>query len=73
MFFNKKIIILFQTFGVGSLSIPTFLLPSWINSIKRLELVPHTIAASIEAEAFLAAHSDLVGVDLLLPDQHGVL
>ena len=35
--------------------------------------MPHNIAASIEAEAFLAAHPDLVGVDLLLPDQHGVL
>jgi len=35
--------------------------------------MPHNIAESIEAEAFLAAHPDLVGVDLLLPDQHGVL
>ncbi|MBT3437818.1 MAG: glutamine synthetase [Oceanospirillaceae bacterium] len=35
--------------------------------------MPHTIALSSEAEAFLAVHPDLVSVDLLLPDQHGVL
>jgi glutamine synthetase len=35
--------------------------------------MPHTIAHASEAEAFLAAHPDLVSVDLLLPDQHGVL
>ena len=33
----------------------------------------HAIASSSEAEAFLAVHPDLVSVDLLLPDQHGVL
>jgi len=33
----------------------------------------HAIASTSEAEAFLAAHPDLVSVDLLLPDQHGVL
>ena len=35
--------------------------------------MPHAIASSREAEAFLSAHPDLVSVDLLLPDQHGVL
>jgi glutamine synthetase len=35
--------------------------------------MPHAIAATSEAEAFLTAHPDLVSVDLLLPDQHGVL
>jgi len=35
--------------------------------------MPHAIASSCEAEAFLSAHPDLVSVDLLLPDQHGVL
>lgn len=35
--------------------------------------MPHTIASNSEAEAFLAAHPDLISVDLLLPDQHGVL
>ena len=35
--------------------------------------MPHAIAPSSEAEAFLAANPDLVSVDLLLPDQHGVL
>ena len=33
----------------------------------------HDIAPSSEAETFLSAHPDLVSVDLLLPDQHGVL
>ena len=35
--------------------------------------MPHAIASSSEADAFLAAHPELVSVDLLLPDQHGVL
>tara|TARA_B110000503_G_scaffold142919_1_gene241630 strand:- start:7755 stop:9131 length:1377 start_codon:yes stop_codon:yes gene_type:complete len=35
--------------------------------------MPHAIASRCEAEAFLSAHPDLVSVDLLLPDQHGVL
>lgn len=33
----------------------------------------HAVACSSEAEAFVTAHPDLVSVDLLLPDQHGVL
>lgn len=33
----------------------------------------YAVASSSEAEAFLSAHPDLVSVDLLLPDQHGVL
>ncbi len=35
--------------------------------------MPHTIASPSEAEAFLSAHPDLVSVDVLLPDQHGIL
>ncbi|MFT5930465.1 MAG: glutamine synthetase [Oceanospirillaceae bacterium] len=35
--------------------------------------MPHAVASSCEAEAFLSAHPGLVSVDLLLPDQHGVL
>ncbi|MBT7674624.1 MAG: glutamine synthetase, partial [Oceanospirillaceae bacterium] len=35
--------------------------------------MPHTIASPSEAEAFLSAHPDLVSVDILLPDQHGIL
>ena len=33
----------------------------------------HAVASSSEAETFLNAHPDLISVDLLLPDQHGVL
>lgn len=40
---------------------------------KESPTMPHAIACSSEAETFLAAHPDLVSVDLLLPDQHGVL
>ena len=35
--------------------------------------MPHAVAFSSEAETFLNAHPDLISVDLLLPDQHGVL
>lgn len=35
--------------------------------------MPHAIASCCEAETFLSANPELVSIDLLLPDQHGVL